>query len=51
LRGLNPPDLVNIAPEVTPTAAPGEPPRRHTDRIVPKNVEAGSQAQGESGLS
>jgi type II restriction/modification system DNA methylase subunit YeeA len=37
---LNPPDLVDIAPEVTPTAAPGEPPRRYPDRIVPKTAEA-----------
>ncbi len=37
---LNPPDLVDIVPEVTPTAAPGEAPRRYPDRIAPKNVEA-----------
>ena len=37
---LNPPDLVDIVPEVTPTAAPGEAPRRYPDRILPKNVEA-----------
>jgi type II restriction/modification system DNA methylase subunit YeeA len=37
---LNPPDLVDIAPEVTPTAAPGEAPRRYPDRILPKTVEA-----------
>ena len=37
---LNPPDLVDIVPEVTPTAAPGEPPRRYPDRILPKNAEA-----------
>jgi type II restriction/modification system DNA methylase subunit YeeA len=37
---LNPPDLVDIVPEVTPTAAPGEAPRRYPDRIVPKNDEA-----------
>ena len=37
---LNPPDLVDIVPEITPTAAPGEAPRRYPDRIVPKNVEA-----------
>ena len=37
---LNPPDLVDIVPEVVPTAAPGEPPRRYPDRIVPKNAEA-----------
>ena len=37
---LNPPDLVDIVPEIIPTAAPGEAPRRYPDRIVPKNVEA-----------
>jgi type II restriction/modification system DNA methylase subunit YeeA len=37
---LNPPDLVEIVPEVTPTAAPGEAPRRYPDRILPKNAEA-----------
>jgi hypothetical protein len=37
---LNPPDLVDIVPEVTPTAAPGEDPRRYPDRIVPKTAEA-----------
>ncbi len=37
---LNPPDLVEIVPEVVPTAARGEKPRRYPDRIVPKNVEA-----------
>ena len=37
---LNPPDLVDIVPEVTPTAAPGEAPMRYPDRIVPKTVEA-----------
>ena len=37
---LNPPDLVDIVPEVTPTAAPGETPMRYPDRIVPKTVEA-----------
>ena len=37
---LNPPDLVDIVPEVTPTAAPGEAPRRYPDRIVPKTAEA-----------
>jgi type II restriction/modification system DNA methylase subunit YeeA len=40
---LNPPDLVDIVPEVTPTAAPGEPPRRYPDRIVPKNAEAAAK--------
>ena len=37
---LNPPDLVDIVPEVTPTAAPGQEPRRYPDRIVPKTAEA-----------
>jgi type II restriction/modification system DNA methylase subunit YeeA len=37
---LNPPDLVDIVPELTPTAAPGEAPRRYPDRILPKNAEA-----------
>ena len=37
---LNPPDLIDIVPEIVPTAAPGEAPRRYPDRIMPKNVEA-----------
>jgi hypothetical protein len=37
---LNPSDLVDIVPEVTPTAAPGEAPRRYPDRILPKNEQA-----------
>ena len=37
---LNPLDLVDIVPEITPTAAPGEAPRRYPDRILPKNAEA-----------
>ncbi len=37
---LNPPDLVDIVPEITPTAAPGEAPRRYPDRIMPKTAEA-----------
>jgi type II restriction/modification system DNA methylase subunit YeeA len=37
---LNPPDLVDIVPEVTPIAAPGEAPRRYPDRILPRNAEA-----------
>jgi type II restriction/modification system DNA methylase subunit YeeA len=37
---LNPPDLVDIVPEITPTAAPGEAPRRYPDRVLPKNAEA-----------
>ena len=40
---LNPPDLVDIVPEVTPTAASGEAPRRYPDRILPKNVEAAAK--------
>ena len=40
---LNPPDLVDIVPEVTPTAAPGEKPRRYPDRILPKTVEAAAK--------
>ncbi len=37
---LNPSDLVDIVPEITPTAAPGEAPRRYPDRILPKTAEA-----------
>jgi type II restriction/modification system DNA methylase subunit YeeA len=37
---LNPSDLVEIAPEITSTAAPGEAPRRYPDRILPRTVEA-----------
>ena len=40
---LNPPDLVDIAPEVTPTAAPGTAPRRYPDRILPKTAEAAAK--------
>jgi type II restriction/modification system DNA methylase subunit YeeA len=40
---LNPPDLVDIVPEITPTAAPGEAPRRYPDRILPKTVEAAAK--------
>ncbi len=40
---LNPPDLVDIVPEATPTAAPGEAPRRYRDRILPKSVEAAAK--------
>ena len=43
---LNPADLVDIVPEITPTAAPGEAPRRYPDRILPKTAEAADQAQG-----
>ncbi|MCO5161126.1 MAG: class I SAM-dependent DNA methyltransferase [Mesorhizobium sp.] len=37
---LNPPDLVDIVPEIVPTAAPGEAPVRYPDRILPKNADA-----------
>jgi type II restriction/modification system DNA methylase subunit YeeA len=37
---LNPPDLVEIVPEVTPTAAPGEAPVRYPDRVLPVSAEA-----------
>jgi type II restriction/modification system DNA methylase subunit YeeA len=37
---LNPLDLVDIVPEITPTAAPDEEPRRYPDRILPKTAEA-----------
>jgi len=37
---LNPPDLVDIVPEIVPTAAPGEAPVKYPDRILPKNAEA-----------
>ena len=37
---LNPPDLVDVVPEITPTAAPGEAPRRYPDRILPKTAGA-----------
>ena len=37
---LNPPDLVDIVPEVIPTAAPGEAPVKYPDRIMPKTAEA-----------
>ena len=40
---LKPPDLVDVVPEVTPTAAPGEAPRRYPDRILPKTVEAAAK--------
>ena len=43
---LNPPDLVDIVPEITPTAAPGEAPRRYPDRIVPKTAEAAVKLKG-----
>jgi type II restriction/modification system DNA methylase subunit YeeA len=37
---LNPPDLVDIVPEIVPTAAPGEAPVRYPDRILPKDEAA-----------
>jgi type II restriction/modification system DNA methylase subunit YeeA len=37
---LNPSDLVDIVPEVTPTAARGEAARRYPDRTLPKSAEA-----------
>ncbi|MGE0502713.1 MAG: class I SAM-dependent DNA methyltransferase [Rhizobiaceae bacterium] len=40
---LNPPDLVEIVPEITPTAAPGEEPRKYPDRILPRNAEAAAK--------
>ena len=43
---LNPPDLVDIVPEVTPTAAPGEARVRYPDRILPKTRRGGGEAQG-----
>ncbi len=40
---LNPPDLIDIVPDVTLAAAPGEAPRRYPDRIPPKSVEAAAK--------
>ena len=40
---LNPPDLIDIVPEATPTAAPGEAPRRYPERILPKSGEAAAK--------
>lgn len=40
---LNPPDLVDIVPEVVPTAAPGEEPVRYPDHILPKNAAAAAE--------
>jgi hypothetical protein len=37
---LNTPDLVDLVPEITPTAAPGEALRRYPDRILPNSAEA-----------
>ena len=45
---LNPPDLVDIAPEITPTAAPGEATRRYPD-LIPPNRRGGGEAQGADG--
>jgi type II restriction/modification system DNA methylase subunit YeeA len=40
LKWLNPPDLVDIVPEIIPTAAPGEEPVKYPDRMLPKSAEA-----------
>ena len=40
---LNPPNLVDIVPEITPTAAPGEEPVRYPDRVVPKTADAAAE--------
>lgn len=37
---LNPPDLGSWQPEITPTAAPGEAPRKYPDRFVARDAEA-----------
>jgi type II restriction/modification system DNA methylase subunit YeeA len=37
---LYPADLGDWTPEIVPTAAPGEEPRKYPDRFIPKNVEA-----------
>ena len=37
---MNPPDLVDIVPEIIPTAAPDEAPRKYPDRVLPKTTEA-----------
>jgi hypothetical protein len=37
---LHPADLGTWEPEITPTAAPGEEPRKYPDRFIPRNVEA-----------
>ena len=42
---LNPPDLVDIVPEMTPTAAPGEAPRRYPGPHLAKDCRGGGQAQ------
>ncbi len=40
---LHPADLGDWVPEITPTAAPGEEPRRYPDRFIPKSVEAAAK--------
>jgi type II restriction/modification system DNA methylase subunit YeeA len=40
---LNPPDLGDWVPEITPTAAPGEAPRKYPDRFVAKDAEAAAK--------
>lgn len=40
---LNPPDLVDIVPEIVPTAAPGEAPVKYPDRILPKSEAAAAK--------
>jgi type II restriction/modification system DNA methylase subunit YeeA len=45
LKWLNPPDLVDIVPEIIPTAVPGEAPVKYPDRILPKNAEAAQKLQ------
>jgi hypothetical protein len=37
---LHPADLGTWEPEIVPTAAPGEAPRKYPDRFMPKTVEA-----------
>jgi type II restriction/modification system DNA methylase subunit YeeA len=37
---LNPADLVQIVPEIVPTAPPGEAPVKYPDRILPRSEEA-----------
>ena len=43
---LNPPDLIDIVPEATPTAAPGEAPRRYPDPYFAQERRSGGEAQG-----
>jgi type II restriction/modification system DNA methylase subunit YeeA len=40
---LYPADLGSWEPEITPTAAPGEAPRKYPDRFIPRNVEAAAK--------